>query len=286
MHQTTEGFFVRSGRSDERGHVAGAGASRRITGASQPAFAATLIGLGILGFLDRDIAAVWRPVFRNVPDGEALAYLSAAVSLACGVGLFWRRMAGLSAWLLLAYLLVWSALFKLPILFIAPGAEVSWQSCGMTAVIVAGAWVLHARLGAGSERRHVRFAARGLHIARALYGLALIAFGFSHFAYLGLTAPLVPGWLPYPVGWAYFTGCTYLAAGLAVLAGVYARLAAVLSAVQMGMFTLLVWVPILVAGTNAFRQGEFVVSWVLTAAAWVVADSYRKQGPGAAFAAQ
>jgi len=250
----------------------------RIVSVGHALFALTLIALGIVGFARSDFSAIWQPVPKGVPAREILVFLCAFICLACGIGLLTQRAAALAARVLLAYLLLWLLVFKLPVIVRAPTVEVSYESCGETAVIVAGAWVLYAWFAADWDRQRLAFAIGdpGVRIARVLYGLSLIAFGLSHLAYVKETATLVPGWLPGHVAWAYLTGCTYLAAGLAVLTGVWARLAAALSALQMGLFTLLVWVPIVTAGsTDASQWSETVLSWTLTAAAWVVADSYR-----------
>ena len=252
--------------------------SRAIASVGHAVFAATMIALGLLGLVEGNFAPIWAQVPGNLAARQALVYLCALISLACGIGLLWRRARAGAARVLFVYLLLWMLLFKVPFIVRGPTVEGSYQTCGETAVLVAGAWVLYAWFASAWDGRRLGFATgeNGVRGARVLYALALIAFGLSHFAYLNLTAPLVPAWLPAHVAWAYFTGCAYLAAAAAVLLGVYARLAAALSVLQMGLFTLLVWIPLMADGVaTAGQRGEFVVSWALTAAAWVVADSYR-----------
>ena len=253
------------------------GRAIRIASAGHAAFAATMITLGILGLSKGDFTPVWAPVPKVVPAREVLVYLCAIISLGSGLGLLWQRTAATAARVLLAWFLLWLLLLRVPEVFPAPTVVGSWYGCAETAVMVVGAWVLYVWFATEWDRRRFGIATgeNGVRIARVLYGLALIFFGVGHFAYVKQTVVLVPAWLPGRVFWAYFTGGTFIGAGVAVLIGVSARLAAALSALQIGMFILLVWLPIGAAGhISAFRWGEFVVTCVLTTGAWVVADSY------------
>jgi len=254
------------------------GNSIRIASVGHAVFAATFIALGCQGLIQGDFGAVWQPVPKGLPARALLAYCCALISLATGLGLLWARTAALASRALVVYLLLWLLLFKARFIIAAPLVAVSYETTGETAVLVAAAWVLYAWFAGDWDRQHVGFATgdKGLRIARVIYGLALIAFGVAHFAYAKLTASLVPAWLPAHLALAYFTGATYIAAGVAVIINIYAPLAATLSAVQIGLFTLLIWVPIVAKGNvEASQWVESVVSWALTAAAWLVADSYR-----------
>jgi uncharacterized membrane protein YphA (DoxX/SURF4 family) len=108
-----------------------------------------------------------------------------------------------------------------------------------------------------------------------VFGVCALLFGGAHFFYMGLTAPLVPKWLP-PTQefWAYATGVGHIAAGLAILTGVQARLAAILLTAMYASFTLLVHGPMLLADPSSHAiWSENAENLALIGTAWVVADS-------------
>lgn len=195
-----------------------------------------------------------------------------------GVGLLFGASVALSVRVLFPYLIVW-LLLKVPALVVAPQTEAVWLGIGELAVLLAGGWVLFARLSGLRERSNLTFATgeNGIRIARILFAVSLIPIGLSHLVYAKETADLVPAWLPFRIGWAYLTGLGQMACGVGVLFSIYPRFAAATEAGMLSLFTLLVWVPaILAAPRTRLPWTAFFISWVITAAAWAVATNIWK----------
>jgi hypothetical protein len=105
-----------------------------------------------------------------------------------------------------------------------------------------------------------------------------VVFGVAHLIYVGETAAMVPNWLPpSPKFWALATGGAHLAAGLALMSGISAYLAARLATIMFVGFGLLVWLPRLVAQpTVHMAWSGNGVNLALVGAMWAVADAIRK----------
>ena len=245
---------------------------------SRAAFAAALIGIGILGLIYGNACEIWESIPTSLPGRPLVTCLFSLVALAGGIGLVLRPAAVASGRALLALMLLWLVLFKLPPLLRAPRVMVGWESFAETASLSAAAWCLFAAQAGGWERRHLGFAVgkSGIRVARLLLIAALPMIGLSHFAYQDLTASLVPKWLGFPLGWTYLTGAASIAAAAGMLFGVVPRLAVSLEAAMLWGFTLLVWVPRVASHPHVQENwSEILISAAIASGAWLVADTYR-----------
>ena len=253
----------------------------RLNGPGHLVLAVSMAGLGILSLIYHDYAMNWQPVPAWVPWHAVVASASGALLLLGGVGLLLDRLASISALVLTVFMLSWVVLLRLPPLLAAPSTELYWLGLGETLVLMTGCLSLYALLTPPAEGIPGRLAGEsGQRIALYLLAVALPPIGVSHFIYSDATAELVPSWLPLRHGWAYLTGAGHIAAGLALLFGVVPRVAAVLEAAMMGVFTLLVWAPRVVTDpTSRLNWTALCVSAALSACVGIVARSIREPIP-------
>lgn len=255
-----------------------------MTRSQQPAltlFAVGMIGLGILALVYGDFALVWQPVAPWIPGRTVLAYGSGLIMLLGGVGLLFAATAAWSVRILFPYLIVW-LLLKVPALVVAPKMEAVWLGAGELAVLLAGGWVLFARMAGLREGSPFTFATgeNGVQFATYLFAVSLLPIGLSHLVYVQQTAEMVPAWLPYRVGWAYLTGAGQIACGLGVLLSIFPRVAATSEAGMISLFTILVWGPaILAAPRTRLPWTAFLISWAIASAAWTVAQNLTPKHP-------
>jgi uncharacterized membrane protein len=198
--------------------------------------------------------------------------------LLCGAGLLFRATAAWSVRILFPYLIAWT-LLKVPALIVAPRIEGVWLGFGELAVLLAGGWVLFARLAALREGSMLDFTVgnSGVTIAKYLFAIWVIPIGLSHFLYVKETINLIPAWIPFPLFWAYLTGAGHIAAGLGVLFSVMPRLAVLAEGAMLTVITLLVWAPAIVAAPRTrLPWTAFWISWAITAAVWVLAQGQRQ----------
>jgi uncharacterized membrane protein YphA (DoxX/SURF4 family) len=171
-----------------------------------------------------------------------------------------------------------------PQIFQHPGAFPAWDGAAEQLALLAGGLAAYAYLS-GADSRLARPPGLGLlgpparlaRISVIMMGICLLMFGLAHFLYLDFTASMVPAWLPGGQKfWAAVTGAGHLAAGIAFLTGVKARLAAIALTVMFAVFGALVHLPLLLADPPSHLGWVMnAINLALTGAAWALATLLR-----------
>ncbi len=227
------------------------------------------LGLACLAFGDFDPG---QQVPWNFPARTPLAYCAGAFMVIAAAAIEWRRTRVWGASALTVYYTVFVLLLMHGRKLLSGyGVYGTYENIAMELAITASALIVYA----GSAQIDRAIAVRLTRIGRMAFGVCPLIWGGAHFMYMNMTAPLVPKWLPPgQVFWGYLTGVCFIAAGLAILTGIQARLATILLTVMIASFGLLANGPMLVADPSShFNWTESALNLALIGTAWVVADS-------------
>ena len=70
-----------------------------------------------------------------------------------------------------------------------------------------------------------------------------IVIGIQHMMYAEFIAPLIPGWIPWPVFWAYFIGIAFFVIALSLILGIKVRLVTTLSGIMFLLWVIILHAP-------------------------------------------
>jgi uncharacterized membrane protein YphA (DoxX/SURF4 family) len=229
-------------------------------------YAAGAICLGLVGLVSGDFAATWQHVAFTGSTRALLAYLTALIELAAGLGLLWPKTARAAALTLTAVYAVFTAVWIPTYIANIRNFDPLGNVFEEFSLVVAGA-VLFASLTPSLSHRTPQFA--------RLYALSAISFGVGHIFYWPGILNWIPAWLPpSQIFWEYVTTIGFFLAAIAIISGIMAPLASRLLAAEILSFEILVWIPKLIAGPHDHSNwAGNSISIALSGAAWVVSDS-------------
>jgi uncharacterized membrane protein YphA (DoxX/SURF4 family) len=207
--------------------------------------------------------------------------------IAGGLAILWRRSARAGG-AALAFIYFVFAVFWLPRLYWAPhilGYRIPvyigiLAGVGSQLIVFAAGALVYASLA-----KRESLWPRTIVFARWIFGLSAIDFGLSHLTDLKDNVMYVPQWMPLGAHfWIILTGTCFVLAGLAILSGIQASLAAWLLGLQFLAFNLIALPKFILAnpkdhgawGGYAYNLAAVGAAWILAASLSEVARNYRR----------
>ena len=234
---------------------------------------------GILDLIWSDFDPGHQPIAAlgvHIPDRAIFAYITGVWMILAGAAILWRRTARTGA---IATAVIYSifGLFSLPRLYTMPhryGFHITlilglFGELLQQFIVVGGCIVLYASFAPTS-----RWTAKAPLVARLVFGLSGVLFGFAHFINPQGPAHMIPHWMPFGgLFWILISGIGFMLAGLAILSRILDVLATRLFVSMMLLFEVIL-VPIIFGYPHVHEAwGASAYNLAVAGAVWIFAAS-------------
>jgi uncharacterized membrane protein len=213
-------------------------------------------GLGGAAIASGDFIGVLQLMPSWLPARAVVADMVGALFVIGAIGMVLPRNARGGARIVLAILGVAFGVLDVPLVVTDIHGGNAWTLVGETLALGSGV----AFVAAPEQAR----------LARIGFAITLPVFATLHYLFHDYVASVIPSWIPAHEMMALATGAAMLAAGIAILTGIQARLAATLTAVMFGLWFAVLHVPRVVAHASTDEWASMCICLGMCGSAWLV----------------
>jgi uncharacterized membrane protein len=243
-------------------------------------FALGFAGLGVLSLIYRGFASVWQPLPETVPHRELLGIISGCILLLSGIGMLWPRLARWSTLVMTVFVSTWPVFQIAFNLWGAPLSASMWTALAETVMLISGGCILFRSIAPDGSGAEINADSTGSfnRAFQLAFAVALPVISISHFEYAFSNPARTPPWIPFYVGLTFLTGVAHIAAGIGIVTRIASRLAATLEAIMIGLFALILHVPLIfLQPTNRGFWTALFIATACSGASFIVASSIPKR---------
>jgi uncharacterized membrane protein YphA (DoxX/SURF4 family) len=244
-------------------------------------FGIPFVGFGVQYFIYGRFAGGLPPAPPWMPGAPATAYVLGALLIAAGATIVASALIAVDAKARLFATLLGILLFVCVLaMFIATPSAIlhdgTARSRALEPLALGGAaWVLGGSLLVQApDAKSWTGSGKIATIGRFIFGASMVVFGAQHFMYAQFVAMLVPSWLPLHIFWTYFFGVAFIAAGISIVTGIQARLAAILLGAMFLLWVVVLHAPRVAAGPhNGDEWSSLFVAMAMCGSCLIIAAS-------------
>ena len=201
-------------------------------------YGAGMLVLGFLCMLSKDFIIgrppAWPAAFQ---PGLIFGVVTGAIILICSLGILLNRFAMPAVWIIGSCIILFS--FSRHLFTIGD----TWPNAFKALALAGGSFIMAASLPPGPGYKFSVSPQRKLMPGILSLAIFLLICGYAHFKYAAFVDTLIPDFIPYHSFWTYSCGIFLLAGGLGLLLPQMRRLAALLSAIMITGWFILLHIP-------------------------------------------
>ncbi len=226
----------------------------------------------IFGYFIAGRPAPWPPEF---PGESIIAYITGALLAGTGGAIIANQKPVKLLIAVSIMILLWCGLRDLIFVIINLDYGGNLTNTGKALTIGSGAMLIARTYSAetGSKNKLLDLAA----LCQYFTGAFLLVSGIQHFLFAEFVKFLMPTWIPGAVLWTYFAGVALFAAGLALITGIKAKLAATLAGWMVFTWLLVLHIPRAIAESNQNEWTAVFEALAVSGILFILSDTIRSR---------